>query len=216
MTNSFGDRLRALRKKSGLNQEELAERVGVHLNTISRWENGDDAPKMAFTRKLAQALDVPEEDLFLMSNSFGQRLRALRKKSGLNQEELAEKVGLSVMTIRRWEWNERTPRIEEIKSIAQALDIPEEDLLNDAPAEKWVLQIKIADNLKEDFIDMTDIMPCVAAVVGNPYGATLEVSGKWETFADDEKFMDLIEQVMDSREALLQLRKNMSKNWKKQ
>ena len=36
----FGERLRQLRQKQNLSQEELAELVGVHNNSVSKWENG--------------------------------------------------------------------------------------------------------------------------------------------------------------------------------
>ena len=36
----FGERLRQLRQKQNLSQEELADRVGVHNNSVSKWENG--------------------------------------------------------------------------------------------------------------------------------------------------------------------------------
>ena len=36
----FGERLRQLRQKQNLSQEELAYRVGVHNNSVSKWENG--------------------------------------------------------------------------------------------------------------------------------------------------------------------------------
>lgn len=35
----FGDRVRQLRRGKRMTQEQLAERVGVHLNTVNRWEN---------------------------------------------------------------------------------------------------------------------------------------------------------------------------------
>ena len=35
----FGDRVRQLRREKRMTQEQLADRVGVHLNTINRWEN---------------------------------------------------------------------------------------------------------------------------------------------------------------------------------
>ena len=59
----FGNYLFRLRKAAGLNQEELAERVGVHLNTISQWENGGYIPKTPKLKKLAEALNVTETDL---------------------------------------------------------------------------------------------------------------------------------------------------------
>ena len=59
----FGNYLFRLRKTAGLNQEELAERVGVHMNTISQWENGVYIPKTPKLKKLAEALNVTETDL---------------------------------------------------------------------------------------------------------------------------------------------------------
>lgn len=59
----FGEQIFRLRKKAGLSQEELAARVGVHLNTISQWENGFYIPKMPKLQKLAEALSVTEAEL---------------------------------------------------------------------------------------------------------------------------------------------------------
>ncbi|MBQ9526701.1 MAG: helix-turn-helix transcriptional regulator [Fretibacterium sp.] len=61
--NELRERLRKFRKKAGLTQEELAERVGVHLNTISQWENGLFTPKTLKLKKLASALGVSEAEL---------------------------------------------------------------------------------------------------------------------------------------------------------
>ena len=61
--NNLAERLRELRKKAGLTQEDLAEYVEVHLNTISRWENGVDVPKTLKLKKLANALNVTEDEL---------------------------------------------------------------------------------------------------------------------------------------------------------
>ena len=35
----FGDKLIALRKKKGLSQEELAEKLGVSRQSVSKWES---------------------------------------------------------------------------------------------------------------------------------------------------------------------------------
>lgn len=45
----FSDKLLQLRKKAGLSQEELAEKIGVSRQAISRWEMGTampDAPNL--------------------------------------------------------------------------------------------------------------------------------------------------------------------------
>ncbi len=51
----LGERIRALRKKK-YTQEELAELVGVHVNTLIRWEHGDRNPTADKLQALADAL----------------------------------------------------------------------------------------------------------------------------------------------------------------
>ena len=67
------------------------------------------------------------------SNNFGARLWALRKGRKMSREELGEALGVSFMTIRRWEIGERSPRIEEVKRICNILGIEEGVLLHGAP-----------------------------------------------------------------------------------
>ena len=84
--NAFAQRLRELRKRAGLTQEELAERVDVHLNTISRWENGIDTPKTFKIKRLAEALHVSELELLNGSNSEQWEIRMLVSKTGKAEE----------------------------------------------------------------------------------------------------------------------------------
>ena len=51
----FGERLRKLREKK-YTQEELAEKLNVHSITISKWENGIQAPHSNRISELAQIL----------------------------------------------------------------------------------------------------------------------------------------------------------------
>lgn len=41
---SLGDQIHKLRKENNLSQEQLAEKVGVARQTISKWELGETAP----------------------------------------------------------------------------------------------------------------------------------------------------------------------------
>ena len=41
---NLGKKIAELRKKNNLSQEELAEKVGVARQTISKWEIGDTTP----------------------------------------------------------------------------------------------------------------------------------------------------------------------------
>lgn len=57
----LGARLRFVRKKWGLTQEELADKAGVGVATVRRAENGYFEPRMETARKIADALHVRVE-----------------------------------------------------------------------------------------------------------------------------------------------------------
>ena len=54
----FHGNLKALRKDRGLSQEELAVRLNVVRQTISKWEKGLSVPDAAMLIRLAEVLDT--------------------------------------------------------------------------------------------------------------------------------------------------------------
>jgi transcriptional regulator with XRE-family HTH domain len=62
--SAFGSHLRALRKNSGLSQEETADRAGIHVTYLSGVERGLRNPSIKNVRRLADALGVPTKELF--------------------------------------------------------------------------------------------------------------------------------------------------------
>ncbi|MBR0315841.1 MAG: helix-turn-helix transcriptional regulator [Synergistaceae bacterium] len=91
------------------------------------------------------------------SETFGERLRRLRKKAGLTQEELAEKLNLSYKTIQRWEWGENLPRINDIKQLCEILHITEAELMNEPQGDKIKLTLTWHwEEMKEGEINMSD------------------------------------------------------------
>lgn len=61
--NVLSVNLRALRKKMGISQEELAARMGINRGNIASYENGSAEPKMAYMVKFSELFDVPLIDL---------------------------------------------------------------------------------------------------------------------------------------------------------
>jgi transcriptional regulator with XRE-family HTH domain len=59
----IGDRLRDLRKRALLTQRELADKSGVGVTTIIRIERNQVEPHGRTIRRLAEALEVPPEEL---------------------------------------------------------------------------------------------------------------------------------------------------------
>lgn len=56
-------RLRAVRERAALTQQELADKSGLNRSTVIRAESGQDVPFPRTVRKLAQALGVQPADL---------------------------------------------------------------------------------------------------------------------------------------------------------
>ena len=54
---SIADRIQTLRKSKGISQEELADKIGVSRQAVSKWESGQSAPDI--------------EKIILLSEFFG-------------------------------------------------------------------------------------------------------------------------------------------------
>ena len=59
----IGERLKYLRVRQALTQEELAAKAGIGKNTVNRIERNITEPHMSTLRKLAQALGVEPHKL---------------------------------------------------------------------------------------------------------------------------------------------------------
>lgn len=59
----FGERLRELRSKKGISQEELAERAGLHRTYVSSVERGERNISLVNIEHLARALGVTLAEL---------------------------------------------------------------------------------------------------------------------------------------------------------
>ena len=54
----LGERIKNAREKNCMSQEALAEAVGMHTNTIARWERNEVIPRGNSLKRLSQALHV--------------------------------------------------------------------------------------------------------------------------------------------------------------
>lgn len=59
----FGEKLKTLRKQKGFSQEELASRLHVVRQTVSKWEKGLSVPDADTLIKLADILEVTVPEL---------------------------------------------------------------------------------------------------------------------------------------------------------
>lgn len=63
MSESFGENLVKQRKKAGLSQEELAEKLEISRQTISKWETEASMPDAAYVRRLCEILGISADRL---------------------------------------------------------------------------------------------------------------------------------------------------------
>ena len=66
------DALSRLRRERGLTQEELARRLFVTRQCVSRWETGATVPGIDMTKLIARELDVPVTELLEMPEHYCQ------------------------------------------------------------------------------------------------------------------------------------------------
>ena len=137
-------------------------------------------------------------------NSFAQNLRKLREKTGLTQSELAYLVGVHETTIRRWENGKNgTPNIEYIKKIAQALHVAEAELFLEQSG-SWALRIEVANDFKQEVIDLTKKVPCISSITTTPNGGFLTLGGDYSLWTDDEQFKKLLSDLKKFRKTVIQ------------
>lgn len=63
MSDTFGERLKAIRKEKGLKQYKLAEKIGIYTSQLSKFERGLTVPNVATLEWICKALDVSATEL---------------------------------------------------------------------------------------------------------------------------------------------------------
>ena len=74
---SFAEKLRKIRLKKGLSQQQLADRIHVDRSTLAGWETGRRLPDAAMIALLSKALGENIAELLRASEKPGQALRVI-------------------------------------------------------------------------------------------------------------------------------------------
>ncbi len=69
----FGKNLSNLRRREGLTQEALGEKIGVTNKTVSRWENGNNLPDIEMLQVLSDTFHVSVDQLISGSEQASQK-----------------------------------------------------------------------------------------------------------------------------------------------
>ncbi|KGK88201.1 hypothetical protein SDC9_146767 [bioreactor metagenome] len=80
--------------------------------------------------------------------SLGEKLLDLRKKAGLSQEEVADKLGVSRQTVSKWETDQTVPELIKAKFICQLYNVSYDYLISGSHTDSDVTSIEmIADEI---------------------------------------------------------------------
>lgn len=99
----FADKLIELRKRHGMSQEELADKLNVTRQSISKWEGAQSVPDLQKVVQLSQLFEVSTDVLLKDELTLGQaepiERNAVRKKVSLSDVEAF--LNYSVKSARR-------------------------------------------------------------------------------------------------------------------
>lgn len=147
---------------------------------------------------------------------IGEKIRQHRKEKGLTQKELADKAGLSTMSIRRYENGDRVAPEKILKDIAAGLELPETFFLDE----------RLPDIVMDDGDGTEVIIPgrivrrIAACLEMNPYSLTPSmlrdadglrkaldrVAGKWDKeYSEESGEVEFGDEMAETEKILRQL-----------
>ena len=150
MCNVLGERIRAIRKRKGLTQEELARKANIPQSSLVELENGKrndarfdkvcsiaDALGIELECLVRETQDYVDPSLEYLQNSkdhkliFAENINHYLTLQNKTQTDLCNDLGLSSSTVSNWCRGERLPRINKMEMLAKYLGVSKSDLLEE-------------------------------------------------------------------------------------
>lgn len=131
---SFGERLKLMRKSKGFSQQDFANLINMSQPGYGKLENGQREPNLETLTTISNLLNVSLDYLIKGDDSeakmtFGKRMSCLRNKIDLTQLELANKVEMSIYTIKSLETDRVNPSIDTFIKLADLFNVTADYLL---------------------------------------------------------------------------------------
>lgn len=116
----LGESLAQARKKAGLTQEAVAEKLGVSRQTISKWETDETLPDIRQSKKLADLYQVTLDELV----AFDFEVQELTEMIDRVSDEVVEKVDWTAVWAQKYPILARYPQEMDTAPYAEALRAP--------------------------------------------------------------------------------------------
>lgn len=89
----FSANLRFYRKKKGINQEDLAEKLNVSTRTIQFLESGTNLPSLSLAIRIAIAFNISMDELLGLNGFYDIGLK--KKVSEMTESEIREAIDIT-------------------------------------------------------------------------------------------------------------------------
>lgn len=114
MADTFGTKLKSLRRAKGISQRDLAQRVGVDFSYISKVENDRLPPPAADTiEKICHELEVRHDELLGLTNKLPTGLRQMLVENQGARDFMREARS---MDLSDKEWEKLAGRLRRLRS----------------------------------------------------------------------------------------------------
>lgn len=113
----LGESLAQARKKAGLTEEAVAEKLGVSRQTISKWETDETLPDIRQSKKLADLYQVTLDELV----AFDFEVQELTEMIDRVSDEVVEKVDWTAVWAQKYPILARYPQEMDTTPYAEAL-----------------------------------------------------------------------------------------------
>ena len=90
---------------------------------------------------------------------FGEKLKSIRKEKKISQQALADMMQVSLLTIRKWENNEKTPKKGEITKLCKKINCERKDLIDEVEENTKKEKVEVKEKtIEESSIDQHDVL----------------------------------------------------------
>ena len=103
-----------------------------------------------------------------------EKITLYRKKNGLSQEELAEKIGVSRQAVSKWETGDALPEITKLKALADTFNVTVDFLLDEEKTEfsqpNQIRSVSVLDRYADKIDDCVDNISSKSGTFLKKYG----------------------------------------------
>ena len=134
--SEFSERLKELRKAANITQTQLADKLNLHPQTVSKWERGLSEPDISQLGEIAAALGITMEKLCGQAEAeqtfvgdfhveqLGKMISEQRIARNESQEQLASLMQTSTDAVSRWERGVTCPDVAKLIALANHFALP--------------------------------------------------------------------------------------------